>query len=60
MTLTTVYGLSLSTSWPVVQPSWGSVFESRGPSFAPSTVYGIYLNGSAIGASFGVPISADV
>jgi len=49
MPLTTVYGLSLSTSWPVVQPSWGSVFDSRKAGRAPLIVYGFYLHGSGSG-----------
>ena len=54
MTLTTtVYGLSLSTSWPFVQPVWGSVFESLGTGRAPGTVYGIYFNPCAFGVSVG-------
>ncbi len=53
----TVYGLALSSAWPVLTPSWGATFKADEAAWAPKTVYGIYFDGSgsAIGVSTGLP-----
>ena len=62
MSPVTVYGLALSSAWPVLRPSWGAIFEGPATARAPRTIYGVYFgdSGSSIGVSTWLPTGHDV